>query len=208
MLNLSPSLMCADYGHFADEIDNLEKAGATSFHIDIMDGVFVKNFAMSWGQVAYCRNHTKLPLEVHLMVDNIEPHIDFILKFGIDLVYLHVENKNTIRAIDILKMADINVGLAVNPETSIEMFEQLLPKVNRLLAMRVHPGFAGQKPIEKNDEKIKYIAQKYRNIEVSIDGGVSLKNIEEFADFGVKGFVLGTSSIFGKKTIRRFCNLL
>ena len=72
--------MCADYGHFADEIDNLENAGVTSFHIDIMDGIFVPNFALSWGQVAYCRTHTKLPLEAHLMVENIEPHINFILR--------------------------------------------------------------------------------------------------------------------------------
>ena len=68
--------MCADYGHFADEIDNLENAGVTSFHIDIMDGIFVPNFALSWGQVAYCRTHTKLPLEAHLMVENIDPHIN------------------------------------------------------------------------------------------------------------------------------------
>lgn len=103
MLNLSPSLMCADYGHFADEIDNLENAGVTSFHIDIMDGIFVPKFALSWGQVAYCRTHTKLPLEAHLMVENIEPHINFILKCGVNLVYVHVENEKAVRAIDSLK---------------------------------------------------------------------------------------------------------
>ena len=87
----------------------------------------------------------------------------------------------------------------VNPETSIDKFKHLLPEINKILAMRVRPGFAGQRPIDENDKKIKYLVQKYPNIEVSIDGGVSLKNIEEFAACGVKGFVLGTASIFGKK---------
>lgn len=191
--------MCADYGHFADEIDNLENAGVTSFHIDIMDGIFVPNFALSWGQVAHCRTHTKLPLEAHLMVENIEPHINFILKCGVNLVYVHVENEKAVRAIDSLKGRGINVGLAVNPETSIDKFKHLLPEINKILAMRVRPGFAGQRPIDENDKKIKYLVQKYPNIEVTIDGGVSLKNIEEFAACGVKGFVLGTASIFGKK---------
>ena len=199
MLNLSPSLMCADYGHFADEIDDLEKAGATSFHIDIMDGIWVPNFAMSWDHVAYCRKHTKIPLEAHLMVENIEPHIDFILKYGVNLVYVHVENEKAVRAIDKLVELGVNVGLAVNPETSIEQFEYLLPKINKVLAMRVRPGFAGQKPLENNDEKIKYLAKIHPRVEVSIDGGVSLKNIEEFAACGVKGFILGTTSIFGKQ---------
>ncbi len=199
MLNLSPSLMCADYGHFSDEIVNLEKAGATSFHIDIMDGIWVPNFALSWDHVAYCRKKSKLPLEIHLMVENIDPHINFILKYRSDLVYIHVENQKAVQQIDKLAELGINVGLAVNPETSIEQFEHLLPKINKVLAMRVRPGFVGQRPLENNDEKIKHLAKMHPRISVTIDGGVSLKNIDEFSTYGVNGFVLGTSSIFCKQ---------
>ena len=191
--------MCADCGHLADEIHDLEQAGATSFHLDIMDGIWVPNFALSWSQVEYCRKQTKLPLEVHLMVDNIEPHIKFIKNNCIQLVYIHAENHNIIKFINELHILGANVGLAVNPETSISKIRNLLPEITHILAMRVPPGFAGQKPLKEYDEKIKQLAFQYPNIHITIDGGVTLQDITEFSKFGVKGFVLGTSSIFGKK---------
>lgn len=89
MLNLSPSLMCADQGYFAEEVKQLEAAGATTFHMDIMDGEFVPNFALSWAQVGYCRKISKLNLEAHLMVKNIKAHLPFVYSCGISKVFLH-----------------------------------------------------------------------------------------------------------------------
>ena len=199
MLDLSPSLMCSNPGYLARELVELENAGATSFHVDIMDGIFVPNFALSWDQVSFCRKHTQLPVEAHLMVEHIDTHLKFALKSGVRTIYFHYENKECAYALKEIKKEGIEAGLAINPETEISEFEDLLQNVEKVLMMRVKPGFAGQKPLIWNDAKIFELKKKYPKHKVSVDGAVSVKTISEFSKYGIEGFVLGTSAIFGKE---------
>lgn len=163
-----------------------------------MDGVYVPNFALSWDQVAYCRKRTNLPLEVHLMVEDLKPHINFILNCRVDVVYLHVENEVILESIDRLKSMGIHVGLAINPETTIESFESLIDRIDSVLMMRVKPGFAGQKPIDGVDEKIFNLIKAYPNLCVTVDGAVTHQVVQKLSEKGVRGFVLGTSCLFHK----------
>lgn len=199
MLNLSPSLMCADQGYFAEEIKQLEAAGATTFHIDIMDGEFVPNFALSWAQVGYCRKMTNLKLEAHLMVKNIMVHLPFAYESGINKVYLHFGHPQLEEAFLNAQSNGLDVGLVVNPEHELEEFEGWLTRVTDVMVMRVRPGFAGQSAIDTVDGKVLKIKERFPNVNIIVDGAVSPDVIMRLYPAGVKGFVLGTSALFRKK---------
>lgn len=198
-MNLSPSLMCADSGHFAEEIANLEAAGADSFHIDIMDGEFVNNFALSWSEVRQFRQLTDLPFEAHLMVRNLEVHIPFAQASGVKLVYIHVEHSNVAKGLELIANFGMQAGLAINPDTPLERIEPFAKQIDSILMMRVRPGFAGQKALSEYDSRLDDILKKYPHKEITIDGAVTPDVISSMSRKGATGFVLGTSSLFGKK---------
>ena len=185
-MNLSPSLMCADPGHFAEEIAFLEAAGADSFHIDIMDGEFVSNFALSWAEVAKFSTMTDLPLEAHLMVRNLEVHINFARSSGVNV------DK---RAWEL----GMQAGLAVNSETKVETLRPFAEIVDAVLMMRVRPGFAGQKPFVDGNKRLEQLRRLFPSTPIVVDGAVSPEVVADMSHKGASGFVLGTSSLFGKK---------
>lgn len=204
-IRFSPSLMCANLGFLHNEIQSLQQAGVDAFHLDIMDGEFVPNFALSWHDVAAIRPLTSKPLEVHLMVSNLALHLPYAFKNKVEVIYIHYEYGNIKPYIQQIKAQGIQVGLVVNPETALSDFYTYLPMIDRLMVMRVVPGFAGGAPIAKVDDKLKALTQmQERTFSIGLDGAVSSEVIKKWAAQGVKDFVLGTASgLFGPKRNNR-----
>ncbi|MCR4674971.1 MAG: ribulose-phosphate 3-epimerase [Lachnospiraceae bacterium] len=203
-IELMASMMCADYSCLYEEVKKLEEGGIDSFHIDIMDGRYVNNFAMSLNDLQCIRRLTDKPLDVHLMVEHPINTIDLFisnLKKG-DTVYIHPEaeyhpSTTLQKVID----AGLTPGIAINPGTSIESVKMLLCIVKKVLVMSVNPGNAAQMFLpyvrEKYDELL--LLKKTSDFDVYWDGACSADKIKEYAPLGVKGFVLGTTLLFGKE---------
>lgn len=200
---LMASMMCADYGNLEKEVKSLEEGGIDSFHIDIMDGRYVPNFAMSLNDMRYIASATDKPLDVHLMIEHPNNHIGLFLKSlrkG-DTVYIHPEAEyhpsTTLQAII---NAGLTPGIAVNPGTSVETIMEMLRIVEKVLVMSVNPGNAGQMYLPYVGKKItKLLAIKDEmDFEIYWDGACGADKILEYAPKGVKGFVLGTTLLFGK----------
>lgn len=200
---LTASMMCADFGHLEQEVKDLEKAGIDSFHIDIMDGRYVPNYAMSLNDMRYIRSATDKPLDVHLMIEHPNTHIGLFLQNlnkG-DTVYIHPEAEYH-PSTTLQKIIDAGMvpGIAINPGTSVETVMEMLRIVDKVLVMSVNPGNAGQMFLPYVGEKIeKLISLKEEmGFELIWDGACSADKILEFAPKGVAGFVLGTTLLFGK----------
>ena len=200
---LMASMMCANYGHLEREVRDLEEAGIDSFHIDIMDGRYVQNFAMSLNDLRCIRRLTDKPLDVHLMVEHPLNTIELFtreLRKG-DTIYIHPEaeyhpSTTLQRIID----AGLTPGVAINPGTSVEEVRMLLRIVKKVLVMSVNPGNAAQMFLpyvrEKYDELL--AIKDEMNVDIYWDGACGADKIKEYAPLGVKGFVLGTTLLFGK----------
>ena len=200
---LMASMMCADYGNLEKEVRELEIGGIDSFHIDIMDGRYVPNYAMSLNDLRYIRSATEKPLDVHLMIEHPNTNVHLFinaLKPG-DTIYIHPEAEyhpsTTLQKVIDAKMIP---GIAINPGTSVETIYEMLRIVKKVLVMSVNPGNAGQMYLP-------YVGEKYNKLlalreqmgfDVDWDGACSADKIREFAPKGVKGFVLGTTLLFGK----------
>ena len=197
----SPSIMCADFGKLREEIAMLDAAGADVFHIDIADGEFVPNFAMSWCDVNAIRLATQKPLGIHLMVKNPDIYLPYAFKNKIEVISIHYEVGNTANYLEEIKRNGVKAGLAVNPETKLDEFYSLLSLVDHLLVMRVHPGFIGSPAVPEVENKLHQLTQiKERKFKISLDGAVSLEVIMKWNQKGVDEFVLGTASeVFGEK---------
>lgn len=200
---LMASMMCADYGNLEREVRELEAGGIDSFHIDIMDGHYVPNFAMSLNDMRYIARVAKKPLDVHLMVEHPNDLIHLFLRNlrrG-DTIYIHPEAEyhpsTTLQAIIDAGMIP---GIAINPGTSVEWVMEMLRIVKKVLVMSVNPGNAAQMYLPYVGEKIMKLLsiKEEMGFEIYWDGACSGEKILEFAPKGVKGFVLGTTLLFGK----------
>ena len=196
--------MCANYGCLEQEVKKLEDGGIDSFHIDIMDGRYVPNFAMSLNDMAYIASIAQKPLDVHLMIEHPNNNIHLFLdrlRAG-DTVYIHPEAEyHPSTTLQKIIHAGMIPGIAINPGTSIETVMEMLRIVKKVLVMSVNPGNAGQMYLP-------YVGKKYTKLlalkdemhfEIYWDGACSADKILEYAPRGVKGFVLGTTLLFGKK---------
>lgn len=200
---LTASMMCANFGNLEKEVRELERGGIDSFHIDIMDGRYVPNFAMSLNDMSYIAQATKTPLDVHLMIEHPSTHINLFLNHlrpG-DTVYIHPEAEYH-PSTTLQKIIDAGMipGIAINPGTSIETVMEMLRIVDKVLVMSVNPGNAGQMYLPYVGNKIDRLLQirKEMRFDLYWDGACTAEKIREFAPKGVRGFVLGTALLFGK----------
>lgn len=198
---ICPSLMCADFTNIKSEVNELDQAGTDIFHMDVMDGTFVPNMALGLEDYKAVRSLTKLPMDVHLMVNNPQNIVPIFEKLGANIIYIHPDtDPMPSRTIDEIKTNGIHPGIAINPGTSIETVKELLPLVDYVLVMTVNPGFSGQSYLEYVNDKIKHLAElknKY-DFNLMVDGAISPEKIKLLSDLGVDGFIVGTSSLFGK----------
>ena len=202
-IKIAPSILAADFTRLGDQVREAEAAGAELLHCDVMDGHFVPNISFGPMIVAAVRKVTKLPLDVHLMIEQPERYLKMTADSGATMINVHVETcpnlRDTIRQI---KALNVRPGVAINPETPFDRIKDILPDVDRVLVMTVHPGFGGQEFLHDMLPKIKQIAealkQAHHDAEIAIDGGVDSATAPAAVANGGNVLIAG-SSVFRAK---------
>jgi len=207
MFKIAPSILSADFSKLAEEIIDVEKGGADYIHIDVMDGHFVPNITMGPIVVEAIRPITKLPLDVHLMIQNPDQYIEAFAKAGADYISVHVEAcPHLHRTIQLIKSLGVKAGVVLNPATPVEMIQHIINEVDLVLIMTVNPGFGGQSFIYSvlpKIKKVKEIADKNGlNIEIEVDGGVNSETAKLCVDAGANVLVAG-SAIYNQENRRQ-----
>jgi ribulose-phosphate 3-epimerase len=197
-IEIAPSILASDFAHLADEVRKVEEGGADVLHVDVMDGHFVPNISIGIPVVECLRKATRLPLDVHLMIEQPELYIQEFVRAGADRVLIHQEaTVHLDRALAMIREAGAEAGAVINPATPVIMLSDILDKVDTILVMSVNPGFGGQKFIANAFEKIRNLNQwrsRYNaSFRIEVDGGVDVENIAELAQAGANTFVAGTS---------------
>jgi len=198
---LCPSMMCANYGHLAEEVRALDDAGADIFHCDIMDGSFVPNFTMGVMDVRTIRRYTEKPVDCHLMIENPGNKVDWFIDAGADIIYIHPESERyVVKTLAHIKEKGAYAGIAVNPDTSVSSISEILNLCDYVMVMTVNPGFAGQNFISFTRNKITQLVQlkEQYGYKLMVDGHCSPEVINDLSALGVDGFILGTSALFRK----------
>ena len=203
MIKIAPSILAADFSKLAEEVIEVDKAGADLIHIDVMDGHFVPNISMGAIVVEALRPITKLPLDVHLMIENPDAYIEQFAKAGADYITVHVEAcPHLHRTLQLIRSTGAKSGVVLNPHTPVESILHVLDQVDMVLFMTVNPGFGGQKFIHTVLPKVKQLSTiiKEQNlpIEIEIDGGVDEETIIPCVEAGATILVAG-SAIYSKE---------
>ncbi|HTU88520.1 MAG TPA: ribulose-phosphate 3-epimerase [Gemmataceae bacterium] len=201
VVKLAPSILAADFARLGEQVRAAEQAGADRIHVDVMDGHFVPNITMGPVVVKALRPITKLPLEVHLMIEEPIRFLDAFAEAGADSMLVHVENAvNLHRTVQHIKALGKKAGVVVNPATSPIAVAEILPDVDLVLAMTVNPGFGGQKFIANTLGKIRMLRQMIdetkADIELEVDGGIDATTTTRVVEAGARVLVAG-SAIFG-----------
>ena len=197
-IKISPSILSADFSKLGSEILSLEKAGADLIHIDVMDGHFVPNITIGPDIIKSLRKFSKLPFDVHLMINPVDKYIENFSNAGADIITIHPEATPDLSAsIQKIKSLGKKAGVSLNPDTSTDKIDKLLSEIDIVLIMSVHPGFAGQKFIEHTLKKVKYLKAKIKEknlkTEIEIDGGINFETAKLAIDAGVDILVSGTT---------------
>ncbi|MCK1996207.1 ribulose-phosphate 3-epimerase [Psychrobacillus psychrodurans] len=198
MVKIAPSILAANFSKLGEEVLEVEKAGAELIHIDVMDGHFVPNITMGPIVVEALRPLTKLPLDVHLMIENADQYIESFAKAGADYITVHVEAcPHLHRTIQLIRSFGVKPGVVLNPHTPIETIQHVLEDIDMVLFMTVNPGFGGQKFIHSVVPKVKQLSDiiKERNlsIEIEIDGGINEETIKPCVEAGATILVAGSA---------------
>jgi ribulose-phosphate 3-epimerase len=197
-IEIAPSILASDFAKLGEQVRLVEEGGAEVLHVDVMDGHFVPNISLGIPIVASLRKATRLPLDVHLMIENPELFIEDFIKAGANRVLVHQEaTVHLDRALAMVRDHGAEAGAAINPATPVAMLSDVMSKLDTVLVMSVNPGFGGQKFIPNAYEKIRQLAAmrtRYNaSFRIEVDGGVDMENIAELARAGVNTFVAGTS---------------
>ena len=197
-IKISPSILSGDFSQLGNEIKRLEEGGADMIHVDVMDGHFVPNLTIGPPVIKSLRKYTKLPFDVHLMIDPVHKYIKDYSDAGADIITFHPETtENISETINLIKSLNKKVGISLNPNTKITAVEEHLQKIELILIMSVYPGFGGQKFIKDVIQKISDLDQirKERKLEfeIEIDGGINFETSKIAINAGVDILVSGTT---------------
>ncbi|OQY00699.1 MAG: ribulose-phosphate 3-epimerase [Bacteroidetes bacterium 4572_117] len=208
MKKISPSLLSANFSNLEKDIKMLEEGGAHLLHIDVMDGHFVPNITMGPVIVEAINKVAKIPLDVHLMIENPGNYVDAFIDAGADYLTVHAEAAPHLhRVIQKIKARGVKAGVSLNPHTPISVLENVLNDIDLVLIMSVNPGFGGQSFIPNTIEKLRglQIMLKKHNaghVEVEVDGGIKIDNIKEVSEAGCDIFVSGSGIFKAKNPIQ------
>lgn len=216
---ISPSLMCVDFFELKKCIEEFEECNVDLIHIDIMDGSFVQNYTLGTDFIKKLKSKTRIPMDIHLMIENPETKIEWFDFGENDYVSVHYEaTRHLHKTLALIKDKGAKAMVALNPATPVNTLENILDDIDAVLIMTVNPGFAGQKLVESTLKKIKRLREYldkegYKNIEIEVDGNVSFENAKLMSEAGANIFVAGSSSVFSKtgpvtENINRLRNML
>jgi len=193
MIYVSPSILSADFANLERDIKRIEDGGADWVHVDVMDGHFVPNITIGVPVIASIRKVTKLPLDVHLMIENPEKYVEPFVKAGTDILTFHYECGTDIKkTIDLIKSFGIKVGLSIKPKTTPDVVFPYLKDLDLLLVMTVEPGFGGQKFMQDCADKIPVIKEKApENLIIQVDGGINAETARICTFYGANSLVAG-----------------
>ena len=203
MIKIAPSILSADFSNLGEEIKKVEAAGADLIHIDVMDGHFVPNITVGPLIVKACRKITKLPLDVHLMIENPDRYIPDFARAGADIITIQVEaSKNLNEDIELIKRNNVKPGVVVNPVTSVESVYSVLDKIDMVLIMSVNPGFEAQKFMPEVLPKIRELKKtrdtRHLTYDIEVDGGINLDIAKEVVKAGANVLVAGSAIFYAK----------
>jgi ribulose-phosphate 3-epimerase len=198
MVKIAPSILSADFSRLGEEIRAAEKAGADLIHVDVMDGHFVPNITIGPPVVRSIRKTTKLPLDVHLMIEDPDEYVDDFAQAGADMITIHAEaSVHLDRSIHYIKSKNARAGVSLNPATPLSVLDFILPEVDMVLIMSVNPGFGGQTFIPQSLNKLKMLrdlaGKKGFNTMISVDGGVNIDNAGDIVKAGADILVMGSA---------------
>ncbi|RKQ37438.1 ribulose-phosphate 3-epimerase [Oceanobacillus halophilus] len=206
MTKIAPSILSADFSKLGEEIKDVEKGGADYIHVDVMDGHFVPNITIGPLIVEAIKPVTKLPLDVHLMIEDPDKYIPVFAESGASIITVHQETtKHLHRTIQLIKLNGVKAGVVINPATPADVLLPILPDIDMVLIMTVNPGFGGQSFIKSTLSKIERVA-KWRedfnlDFEIEVDGGVNVDTAKLCTDAGADVLVAG-SAVFNAENRR------
>jgi ribulose-phosphate 3-epimerase len=205
-IKIAPSILSADFARLGEQVAEATRAGADLIHVDVMDGHFVPQITIGAPVVSAIRKYTTLPLDVHLMIESPEEQIAQFAKAGADIITVHIEPCAHIhRVIQIIKATGVKAGISLNPATSLNMLDEILPEVDLVLVMTVNPGFGGQTFIENTLDKIARLRaeldRRKLNIELEVDGGINTKTAPRVVKCGATALVAGAAIFSSGETI-------
>ena len=208
MVKLAPSIMCSNFLELKTELDVYSEEHIDFLHIDIMDGHYVPNFTLGPGFCKTLCDYSPIPLDIHLMIENVDTYIPVFAGLGKPTICIHPEaGYHPLRSIGYLKDHGAIPGIAIDPATSLESIKYILPDVTQVCVMTVNPGYSGQSLIPQTLDKIRelkqYAVDHELDIDIEVDGNVSWRHIPAMVEAGASVLVLGTSSLFdGERPLR------